>query len=73
MNLLEGKPLDVYFRKIIPHKSEHCGTNSKLRCKTFWLRVVHSFGGFLTRKKLAFGIEAGEDLQETCFVIRKWL
>jgi len=42
------------------------GTNSQSGCKKIWLRVVHSFGGFLTRKKLAKLLDQYFGPNDTC-------
>ena len=54
------------FEKILPHKSEHHGNIFQIRMQKFWLCVAHSFGGFLTRKKLAKLLDQCFGPNDTC-------
>ena len=54
------------FEKILPHKSEHCGNIFQIETQNFWLCVAHSFGGFLTRKKLAKLLDQYFGPNDTC-------
>jgi len=42
------------------------GTNSQSGHKKIWLHVAHSFGGFLTRKKLAKLLDQYFGPNDTC-------
>ena len=54
------------FEKILPHKSERRGNIFQIGTQKFWLRVAHSFGGFLTRKKLAKLLDQYFGPNDTC-------